>query len=372
LPAEPKIFHGRESELADIIKLFEGTPRVAILGPGGMGKTSLARAILHHSEITSRYQQLRFFVACDTMSTSTELAALIGSQLGLKPGKDITRAVIYHFSNNPACILILDNMETIWEPLESRGAVEEFLSLLTGVDHLALIITMRGAERPAKVQWTRPFLSPLKPLSQDAARQTFIEIADDGHDKEDMDKILQLTDNMPLAIDLIAHLVDSEGCPNVLSRWEKEKTSLLSEGYDRRSNLDLSISLSLASSRITLMPHSVDLLSLLSMQPDGLSDTELVQSKLPIDNILGCKAALLSTSLVYINGHKRVKLLVPIREYIQKFHPPGDHLVKPLCKHFYDLLELYSIFNAHASTSGTLARITSNFANIQNLLLNGL
>ncbi|KAJ7448556.1 hypothetical protein FB451DRAFT_1532790 [Mycena latifolia] len=373
LPSEPKIFHGRESELADILKLFaEGTPRVAILGPGGMGKTSLTRATLHHPKITVRYEQLRFFVACDTMSTSVELAAHIGSQLGLKPGKDLTRAVVNHFSDNPACLLILDNMENIWEPVESRGAVEEFLSLLTGVKHLGLIITMRGAERPAKVKWTRPFLPPLKRLSQDAARQTFIKIADDVHDKEDIDKILYLTDNMPLAIGLVAHLTDSEGCPNVLSRWETEKTSLLSEGYDRRSNLDLSISLSLASSRIMSMPHSADLLSLLSMLPDGLSDAELLQSKLPIPNILECKAALLSTSLVYVNDHNRVKLLVPFREYMQKFQPPGTHLVQPLLTHFEELLEVQEMYHGTALTSGAVTRITSNFANIQNLLLDGL
>jgi Cdc6-like AAA superfamily ATPase len=50
LPSEPQIFHGRDSELSDILKAFSSeTPRIAILGAGGMGKTSLARAVLHHS-----------------------------------------------------------------------------------------------------------------------------------------------------------------------------------------------------------------------------------------------------------------------------------------------------------------------------------
>ncbi|KAJ6472243.1 hypothetical protein DFH09DRAFT_1476013 [Mycena vulgaris] len=42
LPSEPKIFHGRESELCEILDLFiQEPPRIAILGAGGMGKTSL-------------------------------------------------------------------------------------------------------------------------------------------------------------------------------------------------------------------------------------------------------------------------------------------------------------------------------------------
>ncbi|KAJ7902456.1 P-loop containing nucleoside triphosphate hydrolase protein, partial [Mycena leptocephala] len=335
LPSEPKIFHGRESEISDILQVFQqGTPRLAILGAGGMGKTSLARAIIHHSEISGRYGQHRFFVACDSASTQIELAALIGAHLGLKPGKDLTHLVIQHFSSIPPSLLILDNLETLWESIESQVNIEEFLSLLASVDHLALIITMRGAERPAKVAWTQPFLQPLKPLEHDAARQTFIDIADNTHNPEDIDRVLCLTDSIPLVVNLLAHLVDSEGCSTVLSRWERDKTSLISDGYDRTSNLDLSISLSLSSPRLNSVLHSKDLLSLLSMLPDGLSDAELVQAKLPIDNILGCKAALIRTTLAYSDEHKQLKAFVPIREYMQKIQPPGHHMIRPLLRHF--------------------------------------
>ncbi|KAJ7869238.1 hypothetical protein B0H13DRAFT_2280822 [Mycena leptocephala] len=371
LPPEPKIFHGRNSELSNILQLFsQGTPRIAVLGAGGMGKTSLARAIIHHTEITERYNWHRYFVACDSAATQVELAALIGAHVGLKPGKDLTHPVIQYFSSSSDCFLILDNLETLWEPVESRGKIEEFLSLLTGVDHLALVITMRGAERPAKVAWTHPFLPLLKPLEQAAARQTFKDIADNRHDPNEVDKVLSLTDNLPLAISLIAHLVDSEGCSHVLSRWEEEKTSLISEGYDRTSNLDLSISLSLSSPRLN--PHSKDLLSLLSMLPDGLSDVELVQSKLPIDNILGCKASLIRTTLAYSDEHKRLKALVPIREYMQKIQPPGDRLIRPLHKHFQELLEFYMEYRGTQSSSSTVVRVSSNYSNIQNVLQNGL
>lgn len=101
----------------------------------------------------------------------------------------------------------------------------------------------------------------MKPLAQEAARKVFVDIADDRHDTVEVDKVLSLTDNMPLAISLLAHLVDSEGCSAVLSRWDAEKTSLISEGPDKGSNLDLSISLSLSSPRIISEPQSKNLLS---------------------------------------------------------------------------------------------------------------
>ncbi|KAJ7837105.1 hypothetical protein B0H13DRAFT_1912703 [Mycena leptocephala] len=374
LPPAPQIFYGRETELSQIIHLFsQETPRIAILGTGGMGKTSLARAVLHHTEITARYDQNRYFVACDSTATKVELAGLIGHHLGLKAGRDLTRPVIQHLSRSPPTLLVLDNLETLWDFAECRNEIEEFLSLLTDVGHLALMITMRGAERPAKVLWSRPFLLPLKPLSQDAARKMFIDIADDGHDTQQVDRVLSLTDNMPLAISLLAHLVDEEGCSNVLSLWEEKKTSLLSEGYDKRSNLDLSISLSLSSPRITSLPESQHLLSLLSILPDGISGVDLVQSKLHIADIPGCKSALIRTTLAYTDEHKRLKVLVPIREYMQKFHPPTMHLVQPLLHHFQQLLELYrSTYDRNQSGHQTVGRIGSNYSNIYNLLRNGL
>ncbi|KAJ7697100.1 hypothetical protein B0H16DRAFT_1484854, partial [Mycena metata] len=118
LPAEPRIFHGRETELADILKLFgENSPRIAILGAGGMGKTSLSRAVLHHTSIAVRYNDNWFFVACDGSTTNqVELAGVIGAHLGLKSGKDLTQGVLWHLSSAPPTLLILDNLETPWDP----------------------------------------------------------------------------------------------------------------------------------------------------------------------------------------------------------------------------------------------------------------
>ena len=157
---------------------------------------------------------------------------------------------------------------------------------------------------------------------------------------------------MPLAITLIAHLVDVEGCTTVLSRWEAERTTIISAGYDKKSNLDVSISLSLSSPRIKAVPQAQELLSLLSMLPDGLSDVELLQSKLPIEGIQNCKATLIQTGLANLDDKKQLKALIPIREYMQKTHPPQDKLVKSLLKHFHELLELSKKFSGTEMISG--------------------
>ncbi|KAJ7301887.1 P-loop containing nucleoside triphosphate hydrolase protein, partial [Mycena albidolilacea] len=369
LPAEPKIFYGRECELEHVMGILaQPSPRIAILGGGGMGKTSLAQVVLHHSDTSEKFKN-RFFVSAESAKSSIELAALIGLHIGLNPGHDLTKPVAQHLLRHPPCLLILDNLETVWEPIQSRGSVEEFLSLLTDISHVALIITMRGAERPMKIQWSHPFLPPLQPLSNNAAQQTFMDITDNSYATREINYLLKFTDNMPLAVDLVAHLVDYEGLPNVLMRWETEKTSLLSIGHDRRSNLDVSIGLSLSSPRIT--PGSKELLSLLSILPDGLSDFELVQGNLSISNILACKAILLATSLAYQDSKKRLRSLVPIREHIQQFSPPSTFLTQLLCKHFYSLLELYQRYDGE-QLRHIVSQITLNLGNLKEVLQRAL
>ncbi|KAJ7654373.1 hypothetical protein B0H14DRAFT_3706218 [Mycena olivaceomarginata] len=144
LPASPKIFHGRESELEDLIDtLLVDEARVAVLGPGGMGKTTLAIAALHHPKVANKYQT-RYFISCESAHTRDSLVAIIISHLGLETSRTSERAVALLSSGQP-CLMILDNFETPWEAMDGRAKVEEFLALLADISHVALLLTMRGA-----------------------------------------------------------------------------------------------------------------------------------------------------------------------------------------------------------------------------------
>ncbi|KAJ7243469.1 hypothetical protein C8J57DRAFT_1243416 [Mycena rebaudengoi] len=369
LPPSPKIFHGRESELKDVVDvLLQNSARIAILGAGGIGKTSLATAALHNPQVEARYSQ-RYFVPCHSSPTCPELAATIADHIGLEKGSNMSKRVAHYFSHAPPSLLVLDNLETPWEAISSRFEVEEFLSLLTDVPHLSLVITLRGAERPSTVKWTRPFLAPLKPLSNVAAWQTFIEVADEGHDDAIIKELLDLTGNLPLAVSLIASVAASEGCAQALSRWKLESTHMLSEGYDQRSSLDISIMLSYTSSRMT--PGAQELLGILSMLPDGLRDADLVQAKLPIADILACKTTLIRTSLAFVDQNQHLKVLVPIREHILHIHPPANTLKLKLREHFHQILDLWNQFK-DLNVADILPQISCNLGNFSTILYNGL
>ncbi|KAJ7278930.1 P-loop containing nucleoside triphosphate hydrolase protein, partial [Mycena rebaudengoi] len=366
LPPCPQIFHGRDSELHDTIKLLlVDSPRIAILGAGGMGKTGLATTVLHNSEVVAKHP-CRYFVPCHSSSTCAQLVSTVADNIGVESGgSNLAQKIVHYLKYSPALLLVLDNLETPWESVSSQSDVEEFLSLLTDISHLGLIITMRGAERPAKVKWTRPFLPPLKPLSASAALETFIDVADNTHRQDSVKQLLEFTGNLPLAVNLIASVVSHEGCDGALTWWKSESTHMLSDGYDKRSSLDISIMLSFTSSRMT--PGAQDLLSMLSILPDGLSDIDLVQAELPIADVLACKSTLIRTSLAFIDKDQRIKVLVPIREHTVQIHPPTSSMKQQLHRHFHDLLDIWNKFQ-HLNPIDIAPQIFHNLGNFNSVL----
>ncbi|KAF7323580.1 ATPase-AAA-core domain-containing protein [Mycena kentingensis (nom. inval.)] len=382
LPSEPKLFFGRDTEVEFLVRLIASSsaPTAAILGTGGIGKTSLARAVLHHPTVTTRYSGLgkerRLFIPCDRAHNAVDVLTLCGLHLevDVHAGSVKTRVLNALAARaDEGCLVFLDNLETCWEPENTRGRGRGAI-VAVWRDYR---ITMRGAERPAKTQWTRPFLPPLSPLTTEAATETFLAITDnvDSEIPGQLDELLQLTDNIPLAVDLLANLVDIEGCAPVLASWATHKTSLVSAGRDPRSNLDISISLSLASPRMKASPNALALLSVLSILPDGLAEADLLHSDLPLDDILACRQTLLRTSLAYVDTQSaRLKVLVPIREYVQAAHPPPRATTRLLGRQFFALLQMCKRFYGRAETPFVSRRVATNLGNLRSvfgLLLEG-
>lgn len=121
--------------------LLSEPARVAILGMGGIGKTALATAALYDPSVMEKYPH-RHFVSCESASNAAALLILIGSHLGIEPSPSLTKVITRYFSDSAPSILVLDNFETPWESPETRSDVEEFLSLLAGIPHLALLVSM--------------------------------------------------------------------------------------------------------------------------------------------------------------------------------------------------------------------------------------
>jgi hypothetical protein len=60
--------------------------------------------------------------------------------LGLKLSETLSPKIIQYLSFQNNCLLLLDNFETPWEPIEGRAKVEQFLALLASLPNLALLV----------------------------------------------------------------------------------------------------------------------------------------------------------------------------------------------------------------------------------------
>ncbi|KAJ7577508.1 hypothetical protein C8J56DRAFT_1113572 [Mycena floridula] len=364
LPPVPKIIHGRRDELDHIINALcqHEMARVAILGPGGIGKTSLAQATLHDSNIVEKFSGHRYWITCDSSESANDLKLILAAHFGVVGTSDRLRDILISLQmiSGPV-LLILDNLETPWEQPGKRLEVEELLSHLTGVENLSLMITMRGAERPGQIQWTRPFLPPLGPITLKAAQQTFVEISDADETDPQLQELLLLMDGLPLVVSLMASVAEAEGCAATLARWKTESTALLSEGISKQNNLEKSIEVSLHSARFNSTPAAKELLSILSYLPDGVTSSEFTQIQLPFSNFQHCRSILCRTSLAYVTNDERLKLLAPIKEYIQNFYPPPPSTVLSIRGYFVDLVKQVSEIY---KTPTLLQKFIANIGNI--------
>lgn len=361
-----------------------------------LGKSALSIALLNNACIIDKFGNYRFFISCDSANSADGLASVIASHLGISESKklgwretidDIKDVLSGAFDGDetnsslpvigPFCMLVLDNFETPWEPPLGRRDVEDLLALLTKVDGLTLVITMRGVERPGGVIWTKPFLPALQTLEPVEARRMFNVISDsdfpDCTEKDTpdaLDELLGLCGYLPLAVELAATLAQPglESVPNLIVRWKAESTRVLSNGEDRRNNLEVSIELSLTSPRLQQKPGALTLLCALSLLPDGLRNDELQLATPDLQDVANCSLCLRKTSLAYLDGRNRIRVLAPIRAYVSTAYPASRATVKGLEDYLWGMFKVVDSVKRDGNAT-PVRRVVEERGNIESLII---
>ncbi|KAF9470123.1 hypothetical protein BDN70DRAFT_926541, partial [Pholiota conissans] len=229
LPPKPHFLVERESQVEQVLEILlrQEPTRIAILGGGGFGKTTLARTILHDSKIEERFQA-RYFLSCEGMSDADALLLGLGTMLGIKAVPSAMLASIRHILQTSTTLLCLDNFETPWEAFETRTKVEELLESISDTPNLSLMITVRGEQRPSKVAWSKPLLIPLSTLSLKGAQEIVAKIASEDDINQFTIQLLEAIDGIPLAITLVATLLrDGEDSESLWTRWSTDATQII-------------------------------------------------------------------------------------------------------------------------------------------------
>ena len=379
LPAKPRIFHGRNGLVEDISRLLceEKSSRLCILGPGGMGKTSLALTILHSPVVQARYASLRcFWVPCVEASLSTPFLELLSVSLRVDTHvEDMLEAILKELkNNNEPRLIVLDNFETIWYMADTQKEVTNILFELSQLNNVSILMTMRGVEAPCNdIGWQSWHLHPVDP---EASLRIFHDWYPMLKNDPDVVKLVDAMGHMPFAVTLMSKLgkKSSSTAQDLLKEWAQAGTKMLSPSNSAEDNMNRSIMLSLDRDFVRQDPDALELLSILSLLPAGTSRTNLRWLAPNLNSISNAISTLLDAALLLdYKGDSvestRLFILPVIQSFMSSTGRISDRVRQQVKEAYYQFIYEHSCRYYDSVFKQNTEALEAEDTNIQSILI---
>ena len=287
MPPKSSIFYGRDQFVDDIVEILINAsggskpPRICIHGHGGMGKTSAAIAVMEHPDILNKFAENdRFWVPCVSAKSPDILLRILYHNLRISrdTGDYLSDIMVELQSSAAPRLMLLDNFETPWDPIEgTKEDVEKILLSLSTLSQLSILVTMRTNNLPSEeIVWVD---KPLDAVDRMTSRKIYCAIDSRAEGNPRLDELLEALSHMPFAIKLVAKLgKTSKSSPEALLKdWRKYGPGMLALDESVEDSISLSIGLSMNSKTIVKNESARTLLSTLAMLPAGTTHSRLAR-----------------------------------------------------------------------------------------------
>ena len=320
-----------------IVGLAQNLEPIALIGAGGIGKTSIALTVLHHNQIKERFGENRRFIRCDQFPASrahflARLSKVIGA--GVENPEDLTP--LRPLLSSEDMLIILDNAESILDPKET-GAKEIYsvVDELCQFPTICLCITSRITTVPPRCE-----LPDIPTLSMEAACDIFYGTYRNAGRSGIINDLLERLDFHALSIKLLATTASHNRWDHsrLAKEWDAQRAQVLRTDYNE--SLAATIELSLSSPTfLSLGPDARDLLEVVAFLPQGVNEDNIDWLFPTIPNAKTMFDKFCVLSLTHRNSGF-ITMLAPIRDYLRPQDPLSSPLLCTTRDHYFNRLSV--------------------------------